>query len=77
MSSARMKTSLGAMRSPESQLATSTTETCSSAASRSSLPSVARARRRVRMEAVSFDFISACLPKKQFEFTQIPEGTEK
>jgi hypothetical protein len=77
MSSALMNTSPGAMRSPESQLATSITDTCSSAASRSSLPNIAKARRKVRTEAVSVDFISACLPKKQFELTQIPKRIQQ
>ena len=52
------------LRSPESQLERSSTETCSSPARRSSLPIVASARRSVRIEAVSGVFlISPCLPK--------------
>jgi len=49
-----MKISPGAGFSPESQRTSSSGEQLSAAASRSSLPIVARARRSVRIVAVSF-----------------------
>jgi len=47
-----MNAGLGAGFSPESQVTSSRSEQLSSAARRSSLPSVANARRSVRMDAV-------------------------
>src|SRR3954471_7127866 len=52
-----MKISLGAGFSPEIQRTNSRGEQSSAAASRSSLPSVAKARRSVRIVAVSFAIV--------------------